>query len=262
MLDYLYDGSFEGFLTCVYAHYYQEKAAGIYLASRYQLGLLHQAMQLETDEEQAETVAKAIREKIGDQAWKRVYCVFLSSEDDKEMTALRYIRLGFQMGSAAALMHGNAIVFAAQQIEHKVRSEVHRLSGLLRFSVLAFHEREILYAPLTPDHDVIELLAPHFTDRYKNDPFIIHDTRRKKALFSQSGGWYIAPLSPEELPDPTVEEAQYRALWKRYFDTIAIKERINPRCQKNFMPVRYWNHLTEMKSCDFRETFTSEVNDM
>lgn len=250
-MDYLYDGSFEGFLTCVYAHYYQEKAAGIYLASQYQLGLLHQAMQLKTEEEQAEKVAKAIREKIGDHAWKRVYCVFLSGEEGKEMVALRYIRLGFQMGSAVALMHGNAIVYAAQQIEQRVRFEVHRLSGLLRFSVLAFNEREILYAPLTPDHDVIELLAPHFTDRYKNDPFIIHDTTRGKALFSQPGGWYIAALSSEELPDPTAEEAQYRALWKRYFDTIAIKERVNPRCQKNFMPVRYWNNLTEMKSRGF-----------
>ena len=34
---YLYDGSFDGFLCCVYAHYYQESADGI----RIQLSLIH-----------------------------------------------------------------------------------------------------------------------------------------------------------------------------------------------------------------------------
>ena len=36
MQDYLYDGTFEGFLTCVYHHYYTEPAAGICLKEEYQ----------------------------------------------------------------------------------------------------------------------------------------------------------------------------------------------------------------------------------
>ncbi|MBR6500664.1 MAG: DUF4130 domain-containing protein [Firmicutes bacterium] len=27
---------------------------------------------------------------------------------------------------------------------------------------------------------------------------------------------------------------------------MAIKERTNPSCQRNFMPKKYWEHLTEM----------------
>ena len=34
MQDYLYDGTFEGFLTCVYHHYYTEPAAGICLKKK------------------------------------------------------------------------------------------------------------------------------------------------------------------------------------------------------------------------------------
>ena len=40
MQDYLYDGTFEGFLTCVYHHYYTEPAAGICLKEEYQSSLL------------------------------------------------------------------------------------------------------------------------------------------------------------------------------------------------------------------------------
>ena len=49
------------------------------------------------------------------------------------------------------------------------------------------------------------------------------------------------------LPEPYSDERQYQKLWKQYFETIAIRERTNPRCQKTLMPVRYWKHLTEMK---------------
>ena len=35
------------------------------------------------------------------------------------------------------------------------------------------------------------------------------------------------------------QEEEVRDLWRLYFQTIAIRERTNPRCQKNFMPSRY-----------------------
>ena len=43
------------------------------------------------------------------------------------------------------------------------------------------------------------------------------------------------------------DEMMYQNLWKKYFDSIAIEQRRNERCQKNMMPVKYWKNLTEMK---------------
>jgi probable DNA metabolism protein len=60
------------------------------------------------------------------------------------------------------------------------------------------------------------------------------------------GQWYICAFTESILPDKANEELDYQRLWRHYFDTIAIKERTNKKCQKNFMPVRYWKHLTEM----------------
>ncbi len=49
------------------------------------------------------------------------------------------------------------------------------------------------------------------------------------------------------LPPPTADELQTRRLWRRFYKTIAIEARTNPRCQMSNMPKRYWNLLTEMQ---------------
>jgi len=261
-VDYLYDGSFEGFLTCVHSHYYEERAAGIYPAGGYQSSLVFPNRVVVTDAQKAEAVYDAIEAKISRQALQRTYHIFLSSDPEKDNIAFRYLCLGFRLGGKIFSLHSDPIVFAAQQTERKVSLEVHRLMGLIRFSVLqmvpegdavlpcvdsrGMRPPEILYAKLQPDHDVLELLGEHFSDRFKNEPFILHDERRRKALFSQQGNWYIAPLDPRALPEYSKEEKEYRRLWKQYFESIAIEERKNPKCQKRFMPVRYWKNLTEM----------------
>ncbi|QHI73948.1 DUF4130 domain-containing protein [Aminipila terrae] len=242
-MDYLYDGSFEGFLTCIYYHYYEEKAAGIFTFDNYQPSILNTFVEIKTQGDKAAKVYDAIGQKISPYDLQRIYRVFLSTVINREMLLLNYIRLGFKQGSKIRLLHGNPYVSPVEKAEKKVTAEVHRILGLLRFSVL---EGEVLYAVLEPDHDILEFLADHFTDRYKNEPFIIHDKRRGKALVAQGGEWYITDFTEKNLPHISQNEKEYRALWKKYFETIAIKERTNPKCQKNFMPVRYWKHLTEI----------------
>ena len=263
-IDYLYDGSFEGFLTCVYLHYYEDRAAGIYPAEQYQNTILYRSRQVVTDPDKAATVYQAIEEKISVYALQRIYYVFLSEQPDKDNIAFQYLCLGFRMGGKLFAMHSDPVVYAAQQIERKVTGEAHRLKGLLRFSAISvgggtekdadgsasralINEHEILYAKIEPDHNVLELLGEHFADRFKNEPFLIHDAKRGKALYAENGNWHIAPLDVKALPGFSPEEKEYRRLWKNYFETIAIEERKNPNCQKRFMPVRYWKNLAEMQ---------------
>jgi len=257
MVDYLYDGTFEGFLTCIHAHYYEEKASGIYYKERYQTSVLARFRVMETDEEKASVVYEAIERKISGDDLRRVYRVFRSSDEEKENKLLRYIVLGFKEGPGIRLLHSNPVVFEVQQLERKVSFEAHRILGLARFSALKFggegtngfveSKREILYCRLEPDYDILEFIADHFADRLKNEPFIIHDKRRNKAVFAMGGSWYISDFKEEALPAAGSGEKEFRGLWKEYFETIAIKERTNPACQRRFMPVRYWKNLTEMR---------------
>ncbi len=41
------------------------------------------------------------------------------------------------------------------------------------------------------------------------------------------------------------DEMLFQKLWRTYFKAIAIKERSNPRKQRQDMPVRFWKYMTE-----------------
>ena len=58
-------------------------------------------------------------------------------------------------------------------------------------------------------------------------------------------------------PDET--EARYRLLWKRFYDTIAIKERYNPKCRMTQMPKRYWGTMTEFQNADYFKAQSSSA---
>lgn len=248
-MDYIYDGTFEGILCCVYHHYYTDRADRICVKGEYQPSLLNDFMEVETDGEKAARVYDAIEHKISSYALQTVYRAYLSNDPEKEMKILRYLVLGFRDNYAAAHHRTDPAVLDMETMVKKVYVEKERMLQFVRFEVLA---SEIMYAEIEPDNDVLELIGNHFADRFKSDSFIIHDVGRDKALFAHQGHWYISEglLSEGLLSNTDLrrsdEEISYQHLWQTYFDHIAIKERINPRCQRNFMPARYWKHLTEM----------------
>lgn len=244
-MDYIYDGTFEGLLTCIHHHYYTEKATRVSVKGEYQPSFLNESMEISTDETKADVVYEAIQKKISAYDLRRIYKAFLSDDPEKEMKIIRYVVMGFKRGAAISMLHGDPVVFDVQSLEKKVSREKERMLQFVRFSVM---KNEVLYAKIEPDHDVLELTAHHFCDRYKNDPFIIHDVKRSKALIAFRGEWYTAPFEETDIPELSADEEEYRRLWKNYFDNIAIKERINPKCQRNFMPMKYRKHLTEMNT--------------
>lgn len=243
MIDYIYDGTFEGLLTCVYHHYYTDQAAGIYTAGEYQPTLLWGCREVESDSAMATAVYEAIEKKISSYDLKRVYKAYLSSEADKEMKILRYLVLGFRIGARISSLHGDPVVFDMQSIEKRMSVEKERMLQFVRFSVM---KGGVLYAEIEPDNDMLELIADHFCDRYREEPFVIHDIRRHKALTAYRGEWYISPFDGKEVPDLSDDEKLCRELWREYFERIAIRARKNRRCQQHFIPSRYGRHLTEM----------------
>jgi probable DNA metabolism protein len=224
-----------------------EKASGICPKESYPGSLFEEPVEIITNQEKAMKVYKGIQEKISKEDLRRIYRAFNSSLPGKEMELLKYIILGFKLGDKISLYHSDPIVKTVEQAQHKVGREIDRMLGLTRFSAL---QGGILYAEIQPDHDVLEFIAGHFSDRLKNEPFILHDSGRNKAVIAQGGNWFISRFTEQDFQDMPMlnaTETEFRMLWKKYFETIAIKERTNPRCQKNMMPVRYWKNLTEMR---------------
>ena len=47
---------------------------------------------------------------------------------------------------------------------------------------------------------------------------------------------------------PDEAEKRYRRLWRCFYDTIAIRERENPKLRMSHMPKRFWPLLPELQS--------------
>jgi probable DNA metabolism protein len=113
-----------------------------------------------------------------------------------------------------------------------------------------------LYAQIKPTCDILILVADHFSERFNSFDFAIHDVGRGSAIVHQHhGAWTLSEnfkvlgktaTHGKALPLSNREIKLLGFLWL-YFDTIAIEEQKNEALQRNRMPKKYWNYLTEKK---------------
>lgn len=243
----LYDGTFEGLLSSIYAAFYsKEETEEIVFEGDYLPNLVTIPIKVETDPIKSNKVEKAIVDKISREALEKVNYVYLSEDKNAGLAIYRYLRLGFRLGASVDLHVSNDVVLAMDKLAYKVKMEKHRLLGFVRFKSVG----DFLYSGITPDHNVLTLITGHFTKRLPKERFIIHDLKRELAFFYNKGESVYVSMSRKEA-EPIMRDRQdqvYEELWKLFFDTIAVEGRTNPRLQKGFMPVRYWKNLTEFKS--------------
>lgn len=243
MLTYVYDGSFEGLLTAIFdAYYRRESPDSITPEQGLQQDLLAHYTRIVTDPVKSDRVYESIWSKISQEALKNVYYAYLSGDPEAGTIIYRYLRLGWKMGSNVDLNLADDTVFKMMDINRKVGFEVHRLMGFIRFRQV---EGGIYYSSVSPDYNVVELLAPHFAERLADQKWIIHDVKREFAVLYNAGKWIMSEFTAEDIPDDTSDEKQYKTLWKEFFNTLAISSRINPKLQRQLMPRRYWEHLPE-----------------
>ncbi len=241
---YLYDNSFEGFLTCIYRAYYSRENPIYIITKEEQIDFLIQTIQVETDLEKSQKVYRAIQEKISQAALIKVFTVFLSEKKEMGTIILDYLRIGFKMGPQIDNYNIHPAVIQIDKLYKKVSYEKHRLLGLARFKEL---ENGILYAQLEPDYNLVSLLAPHFSERLKNERWIIHDIKRAIGVFYNKEEWVIRNIAEPENFLLSEGEEDYQDMWREYYKHIAIGNRKNTRQKKAFMPTRYWKHLIELE---------------
>lgn len=240
---YIYDGTWDGFLTAVHHFYYdRQEVTNLESALSYQPNLIDEYRTIPTDKTKAQAVEQAILKKISYESLENLQKCFFSELEGREMWILNYIRLGFKLGSKIDCMLGDQTVLNVLIPARKVGLECHRMLGLLRFELL---ENNIYYARLQPDHNIITFISPHFKERFADQNWIIHDTRRKLASLYNTRKMLISYMDLSNIPELHTNEIRFQDLWKNYYKHIAIKSRYNPKLQKNFLPKRYWKNLTE-----------------
>ena len=93
------------------------------------------------------------------------------------------------------------------------------------------------------------MLAVHFSDRLPNEKWIIYDAnRRQAAVHNPQTGWaifYVDDREAEEMERWQKGTQDYEQLWKIFHSAVAIRERENRDCQRNHLPLRFREYMTE-----------------
>lgn len=240
-MQLLTDGSLEGLLTAVFITYARRlRVDDILWEPPRQMSLVHTVEPVTTDPALAERVARGIEGKIGPRALYNITHTWLAQLPGQGRWILDYIRLGLAVGPGVDTMLAHAAVAPIWRAVRRVDRETHRLLGLLRFRRTA---SGVFLALCAPDHHQLPLIAPHFAARM-DAPFVVHDERRGISLLCREGEWVLA-TGPCPLLEDSDDEAGVAALWRMYHRTIANPSRVNYALQRQFMPRRYWKHLTE-----------------
>ncbi len=239
MKIFITDGSSECFYTAVF-YAFKQRDAIITSDENVQLTFDSEVTRVECERDKSERVCAKIR-SIDRHAESDIDLMLRSCDALREQTAFEYVKLLVLYSHPVKNMLSLPAVLEANRIIDGVRNETHRFTGFLRFMET---EQGILYAPYSPDNDVTDLLMPHFTARFKNEKFVIHDLLRKYAAMYDGNDWISGEAGEAEVYLSQYEKS-FETLWKKYYSAVNIESRRHVRQMKGYMPVRYWKFLPE-----------------
>lgn len=186
------------------------------------------------------------QEKVGKNILLIAKDVYLSSSLKKELILYYFFLNALKYPNTILQRRNLKCVNEVLNITHAVHRELHKMKGFLRFQEM---ENGFFYAPIETKHFILFSLAAHFQKRMLNEHFVIHDQKRGVYAFYDTKKMCF--FKEEDVKSfsfcPTEKEKEMKSLWKTFFQAISILERENKKCQRNFMPKRYWKYLTEME---------------
>lgn len=242
----IFDGSFEGFLTSIYEGFYL-KSMEIEIHSIYShvANFLNMEVTIITDEDKASKVYNSVKNKLNGDTLKNLYYLYLYDDNEAFTLGFKYLKLAFKYGSSINLAKNNNIIILVDKFSRRVTLEAHKFTGFVRFTEIG---PLTFYSKIEPDNNILPLLVDHFAMRFNDENFIIHDAKRETAIVYNKQEAIIVPFSnsqAEKIIHNSKDEI-YSSLWKSFYKSTTIKERLNPRLQRNYMPKRYWKNLNEL----------------
>lgn len=199
----LYDGSFEGLMTCIFDCYYNKiSPIDITPYDKISQFVLCENIYIDTDMEKYERVYSAIGTGISYDAQDLVRLAFLCHTPNSECTSseiiiLNFLKVGFKLKSKIMNNYScDEFVAINKRVSH-ISRESHLIKGFVRFALV----ENLLFATISPKNNVLPLIATHFVDRYKNEMFIIYDDVHSLALIYKPFSYVIV--------DAIIDEDEY-----------------------------------------------------
>lgn len=248
-LVYLCEDTLDGLLTAIYqanADRAPLRRIRIRTYRRLTYELFTEYREVQADYVSASKVMDAVNRHISREAGQMIYSALLSEQENRGDIVLRFMLTGFRHGPGVCHMLALPEVADLYELQRKVNNEAHYFREFLRFGQ---SEQRILFSRISPKSNVLPLIAPYFTDRLPSEHYVIFaDTYELAAIHPKDAGWYLAPMDLSEFQQvlkKDAKEADWEACFKAFHQTIAIKERTNPVCQRTNLPLWYRKHMTE-----------------
>ena len=242
---YLYDGSFEGFLCCVYESFAQHEIPFAVWTPQRETATLYPVKEISTDPAIARRVFASFGKKLGAETEYLVSRDFLSGQEDKELLLLRFLHLAFALGPGTVKREGHPVVAPLYAMKKSLDWEVDKFQGFVRFE----EHDGMLGAVIHPKNYILPLLRPHFCGRFPEEDFMIYDAVHQAVLLHEKHGTRLLELAaPLELPPPSAREQQFQALWTQFYRTLEIQARHNEKGRITHCPKRFWADMVEMRS--------------
>ncbi|OQX20348.1 MAG: hypothetical protein BWK76_01875 [Desulfobulbaceae bacterium A2] len=241
MNRYLYDGSVVGLLSAIARLLLDKVDAETAILAPRRPTLFEEGFFLATDAALAERLCLGLRRRAAEAA-QYFSSALLAEQEGLESSLLRYTALALRQGDQ---INGHLTHPAVREIVHlarRVGREIHRMKGLLRFEQL---QDDSYLARMEPDHNILQPLAAHFSQRLRTQVWFIHDLRRHRLAYWDGETLQLGDV--EHFTDPVLSarEHEVQDRWRAFFQSIAIPHRKNPRLQKSHMPMKYWKYLVE-----------------
>ena len=253
MVTYSYDKSFDGLLTLVYESYERKQVPDeIRGMEESAPSLWSEPVTIPSDPSKADRVWRALVKTISESAANRLFRIHYSGIEEIDLPMLRLIRKIFELGPGILENTADTDVLAIRKADRRVSREAERVAQFIRFQKTADH---IYFGACGPDYDVVPMVLGHFRDRFADQHWMVYDMRRKK-------GYYFDGLDVQwvTLSDSTIDssgdvdagvlsedEILFQRLWKQYFRSICIDQRLNLKLHQQKVPKKYWKYLTEKK---------------
>ncbi|MBO4981060.1 MAG: TIGR03915 family putative DNA repair protein [Lachnospiraceae bacterium] len=265
MFVYQCEDSLEGIFTAIYNVYEDRHTPE---ETRLSLGdellLFAEYVPVTPDLEKAEKVIRTLKRQFGEEDYYRICLALAAPDAEKAQAVYQTIAAGLAGKCRPEHMLDN---LADQYVHHTfslwrgARREYDHLRGFLRFEELG---EGILYARISPKNHLLTFLMSHFADRFPAENFVIQDVGRKLwgihpavSAENRENGWYVAQLGEDSEAFYAMErlsnmersekERACQQLFGYFCQKIAIRERRNLELQRNMLPLRFREYMTEFQ---------------
>lgn len=250
---YVCNDSVEGLFSAIYEAWKEmvqdgSNECGIRFEGYLDSELFCDYIRVEEAEKKVSAVERLIMEHLGWYAYKVIYQAAMSQDERKGEAILATMLAAREIPNSRRIMEhlSHPQVAKVVKLAKNVGEEAHQWTGFLRFREL---ENGVLFSRFRPKNKVMTYVAPHFADRLSVENWMICDeTHGEFAVHEAGKQWVLVSdmeLDREKIELVSEKERLMQELWKEFKETIAIKERKNPKCQLQHMPLWYRNDMVE-----------------